>query len=353
MFTVRNITNQYLVALFSLVLIFLTGYIDYLTDSEISFSVFYLIPLAFFSLYERSRLPVILIMCFVAGAVWLTAAFMSNGPHYSILILFWNGTVRLIIFILVNILLYYIKTKHKELVETNKRLTQLNYEKNKYLGIAAHDLRNPMGTIISFSELMLNNPDTYPMNTETEEIVKLMRQTTEYSMTLLKDLLDISKIESGEIEIELQKEDYTEFLSQQIRVSQLLANSKDIIIQSELPTGNILLKFDNHYMVEVVSNLLSNAIKYSYPHSFIIVRVTVHEDHVKTEVIDHGVGIPEEEHKLLFRLFQKTSARTTAGESSTGLGLAIAKKVIQLHNGTIDVFSRKGEGSNFYYTIPR
>ena len=199
----------------------------------------------------------------------------------------------------------------------------------------------------------MNDPETYPVNPDTLEILKLLKQTSENSMDLLKDLLDISKIESGEIELNLKQSDYKEFLGHQIRISQMLANTKDIIIQSEFPDEQIMLNFDQHYLVEVITNLLSNAIKYSYPHSFVIVRVTLHDDLVKTEIIDHGVGIPEDEHKLLFRLFQKTSARTTAGESSTGLGLAIAKKVVLLHNGTIDVFSRKNEGSNFYFTLPQ
>ena len=353
MFAVLKITNQYLISLFSLILIFLVGFTDYKTGSEISFSVFYLVPLAFLSLYKGSKVPVIIFASILAGAVWLIADYLTDKQYSSMIILFWNGLVRLIIFLLVTILLYRLKTKQKELVDANKRLTHLNYEKNKYLGIAAHDLRNPMGTIVSFSDLIMNDPETYPVNPDTLEILKLLKQTSENSMDLLKDLLDISKIESGEIELNLKQSDYKEFLGHQIRISQMLANTKDIIIQSEFPDEQIMLNFDQHYLVEVITNLLSNAIKYSYPHSFVIVRVTLHDDLVKTEIIDHGVGIPEDEHKLLFRIFQKTSARTTAGESSTGLGLAIAKKVVLLHNGTIDVFSRKNEGSNFYFTLPQ
>ena len=338
--------------MFSSIVVLFIGYLDFRTGSELSFSIFYLVPVAFLALYRDSRLAFIIILSFIAGCVWLIADLLSHDVYSNNLIPYWNGLVRLVIFILVGSLIYNLKSKQQELQDTNRRLTLLNNEKNKYLGIAAHDLRNPMSTMIAFSNLIIDNPGVYHANSETLEIIHLLKQTGEYSLQMLVDLLDVSKIESGQIQIELIQTDYVEFVKHQVKINQMLAHTKNIEIETSFSTPVIMLKFDKHYMVDVISNLLTNAIKYSYPHSKVKVVVSLKNDHVLTEIIDQGVGIPEEEHDLLFRLFQKTSAKTTAGESSTGLGLAIAKKVVMLHKGEIGVKSKKGEGSNFYYTLP-
>jgi signal transduction histidine kinase len=114
-----------------------------------------------------------------------------------------------------------------------------------------------------------------------------------------------------------------------------------------------MINFDNHYFSEAIDNFLSNAIKYSYNNSEIIVKISLPDDkHLLTEVIDKGKGIEEGEQQKLFNYFQKTSTRPTGGEISTGLGLAIAKKIITLHNGEIGVKSVLDQGSNFYFTLP-
>ena len=117
---------------------------------------------------------------------------------------------------------------------------------------------------------------------------------------------------------------------------------------------HLSFSFDDKYLGEVVDNLLTNAIKYSNPHSRIFVRVSVTpEDNIRTEIIDEGVGIPVAEQHKLFQYFQKTSTEPTGGEGSTGLGLAIAKKIVSIHEGHIGVKSEPGTGSEFYFELPR
>ena len=119
----------------------------------------------------------------------------------------------------------------------------------------------------------------------------------------------------------------------------------------ETSEKEILIHFDEHYLAEVLNNLLTNAIKFSQPKSKIIIRITITGlNKVKTEIIDEGIGIPKEEQIKLFNYFQTTSSQPTAGEKSTGLGLAIAKKIITEHEGTIGVES-SSNGSNFYYEL--
>jgi len=136
-------------------------------------------------------------------------------------------------------------------------------------------------------------------------------------------------------------------------MNQLLAKNKNITIHLNSPTENLTLDFDKHYLSEVIDNLLSNAIKYSNNNGEIDVKILM-PDNKKTitEVIDKGIGISEEEQQKLFNYFQTTSTRPTAGEQSTGLGLAIAKQIIKLHNGEIGVKSIRDQGSNFYFSLP-
>ena len=151
----------------------------------------------------------------------------------------------------------------------------------------------------------------------------------------------------------LKNQDYLSFLQHQISVNRILAKHKEISISFHYPVVEIALLFDEHYLSEVVDNLLSNAIKYSNKNTEIVVRVS--QDNGKqilTEVIDQGQGILAEEQQKLFNYFQTTSSRPTGGEQSTGLGLAIAKKIVVLHGGEIGLKSVPNEGSTFYFLLP-
>ncbi|NJK86973.1 MAG: HAMP domain-containing histidine kinase [Bacteroidales bacterium] len=264
----------------------------------------------------------------------------------------WNTVVRLFIFLIVGLLLYSFREEHKKLFEANQKLKLFNEEKNKFIGIAAHDLRSPLAGIYSFTDLLLNDPKK-GISPDVSEIISLIRKMSNNGMIMIKDLLDISKIESGNIDLKMQQNDYITFLKEQIRINQLLAKNKEISIILEHQADKIFACFDRNYLAEVIDNLLTNAIKYSFINSNIIVRVTESENKIiLTEVIDSGKGIQVDEQQNLFNYFQKTSTKPTAGEQSTGLGLAIAKKIVTAHKGSIGVKSKTGEGSVFYFTLP-
>ena len=153
--------------------------------------------------------------------------------------------------------------------------------------------------------------------------------------------------------ISLKLMDYQEFVRKHIHLNQILANKKEIIIRFETNETKIEFLFDDNYLGEVIDNLLTNAIKFSYQKSEIVVKISFTEkDIIKTEVIDKGKGILLEEQNLLFKYFQKTSTQPTANEKSSGLGLAIAKKIVILHKGHIGVSSEFNKGSNFYFELP-
>ncbi len=335
---------------YCLVAMLVIGYLDYITLPEFAFSFFYLIPIALLSIYKKSALTEILFCTFLSTVLWFVADF-STREYTSMFYPIWNAFVRLLIFSAFGILILHLRMKQFKLDTINKNLKAINDEKNRIIGITAHDVRNPLSSIFAFSDLLISeHKDT--IHPEVLEGLQLMRSASGDTLKILENLLDLSKIESGIIKLKMQRQDYVSFVRRQIAVYKILSISKNISVEFSAPSVNILVDFDEHYLSEVIGNLLSNAIKYSVIGTEINVIVSVKRNLVLTEVIDKGKGIPEKEQHKLFNYFQTASSKPTAGEKSTGLGLAIAKKIVLLHNGEIGLTSSVNGGSIFYYTIP-
>ncbi len=348
---IRLKTTKYIPFLSFLLIIFI-GFLDYISGDELSFSIFYLIPILIVAIHAKTTKTHLVVYAVFASVVWFMAEYYIKN-YTNEYFAFWNAFVRFFIFLLVGYLALNLKKKQLKLSETNIELQHLNDEKNRFIGIAAHDLRNPIGTIFSFSDLLLSGYSE-KMDPNTTNIVNYIKITSSNSLELLERLLDISKIESGTIELSLKKQDYIEFIKNNIVLNQILADKKEIDIKFESSEKELFIHFDDHYLNEVLNNLITNAVKFSYPKSEVLVKVTVSKNNrIKTEVIDKGRGIPKEEQAVLFGYFQKTSTKPTAGETSTGLGLAIAKKIIVEHQGQIDVKSEMNKGSNFYFELPQ
>ncbi|UCE63389.1 MAG: PAS domain-containing protein [Nitrospirota bacterium] len=243
-----------------------------------------------------------------------------------------------------------IKEAEAVIKKKNTELAELNETKNKFLGIASHDLRNPLFTIRSFSEL-LEDGTVGEVNVKQKEMLGKIFHASTFMKALLENLLDISKIESGKIDIKKQTQDLNQTVRQQVEFNQLLAQKKNITLHMNL--SNIPpLSFDQSAIIQVMGNFIGNAIKFSPPDTAIVVATDKVEDGVRFSVRDEGPGLSKEDQELLFKEFQTLTAKPTAGEKSTGLGLAIVKKLIHLHNGEVGVESTLGMGSTFYFTLP-
>ncbi len=238
--------------------------------------------------------------------------------------------------------------KEKEYV---KELKELNKLKNKLLGIAAHDIRSPIATMQMNIEFLLN----ILMENLTEEQIDILKDTqylVNYMNRLLSDILDITAIEAGKLTLNMQKQDYMDFLTYNIKMNRILSDKKNIkinfIYEDNLPE----ILFDRDKMTQVMNNLIGNAVKFSNKNTTITIDVKMKDNYIVTDVIDEGQGIPDAELSKLFKEFQRVSVKPTGNETSTGLGLAITKKIVEGHKGTIGVESKKGKGSRFYFTLP-
>ena len=231
-----------------------------------------------------------------------------------------------------------------------RELFELNQLKNKFLGIAAHDLRNPLASIRGFSELLLDE-DMAPLTADQREFVNIIHSLSQDMLNLVNDLLDVSVIESGRLELKLQPGSLKALIEERIRINSILAESKQMRIRQALE-GIPAVLFDSNRMAQVLDNLISNAIKYSPSGSQIFVLLAREERQAVVSVRDQGPGIAAEEQQRLFGEFQRLSSKPTGGEKSTGLGLAIVKKIVEAHSGSIKVQSHPGAGSTFTVLLP-
>ena len=237
----------------------------------------------------------------------------------------------------------------RKLIEKQRELISNNEMKNKFIGIVAHDLRNPVISIRGFSELLLKDENSF--NEEQNEFLGIIHSTSRNMLAMINDLLDISRIESGNMRLSQKKGSLNKLILERVQLIKLQAVKKHISIHEELSLIPEIA-FDAHRLGQAVDNLITNAIKFAPMGSNVYLSLMHDGDIVKFSVTDEGPGIPREEQHLLFSEFHRLSIRPTGGETSTGLGLAIAKKIIEAHNGMIEFETQEGLGSTFSLILP-
>jgi signal transduction histidine kinase len=240
---------------------------------------------------------------------------------------------------------------HLEMEKKKEELQLLNEQKNLFLGMAAHDLHNPLTVIQGYSDLLL---DKYANSKDTEMVrmLRRIRRSSDFMLHLIKDLLNISAIESGIVSLNLTDLDLVVIIKDCIYLLEGRAEKKKIKITLKADTSIPRIQCDANKIEQVINNLLTNAIKYSHADTEITIHISATKDEVLMAFADQGVGIPKDELEGLFHPFVKTSAKVTGGESSTGLGLAITKKIVLEHHGRIWSESSIGKGSTFYVALP-
>ncbi len=240
---------------------------------------------------------------------------------------------------------------HREIGKKNTELEKLNEEKDKFLRIAAHDLRNPVSAILSFSMLLLDESEGR-FNDNEIEFLGIIQQSSEFVLKLLNELLDLAVIDSGNLNLNLMPSDLVGLIKSNITLNRIVAERKNIKLSFNCDSPEILLDIDQVKIEQILNNLISNAIKYSFPNSEVDVLLTKNERQAIIMIIDKGQGIPKEEQEKLFQPFAKTSVKSTGGERSTGLGLSICKKIVEAHQGKIWFDSEENHGSTFYVALP-
>ncbi|MFA7287518.1 MAG: HAMP domain-containing sensor histidine kinase [Melioribacteraceae bacterium] len=238
----------------------------------------------------------------------------------------------------------------RELNKKNVELAELNNLKNQFLGMAAHDLRNPLGIIFSYSEFLEEEKDDF--TPEQFQFIKHINSLSLHMLNLVTDILDVTAIESGMVTLNYVELDILSLVSSIVMLNKAISDKKLINLRFHSDEKSILISVDKDKIDQVVTNLITNAVKYSNSNTEVLVEVIKNTTEIIISVKDQGQGIEKNELNLLFKPFQKTSTKSTGGEKSTGLGLFIAKKIIEAHRGNIKVESDFGKGSTFTISLP-
>ena len=217
--------------------------------------------------------------------------------------------------------------------------------------MCAHDLRNPLSSIRGLAELMNENAIGV-LTAEQREIVHTIHGASQSMLQLVNELLDVATIEAGHLKLAKEPTRIAEIVERSVHLSNIEAAKKDTRIVMVNPTANPVIHVDKNKIRQVVDNLISNAVKYSPRSSLITVRIQSDETTAGFAVRDDGPGIPENERHKLFKDYGRLSAQPTGGEKSTGLGLAICRKIIDAHGGTIGVENNPDHGCEFVVRLP-
>jgi signal transduction histidine kinase len=231
------------------------------------------------------------------------------------------------------------------------QLSKANAAKNRFLGMAAHDLRNPLASIRGLAEF-LRDGVVGTLAPDQLDLVQTIHSASQEMLLLVDELLDVAAIEAGELKIAPEATDLVEIVAKAVYLANIEATKKQtkiVLLPHERPP---LRRLDPNKIRQVVDNLLSNAVKFSPPGSTINVEVVFLNGSIVFSVRDQGPGIPESEHDRLFKDFGRTSVRPTGGEKSTGLGLAICRKIVEAHRGTITAENLPERGCVFRVTLP-
>jgi signal transduction histidine kinase len=244
-----------------------------------------------------------------------------------------------------------LQEKNEALVKLNEQLIQINQEKNEFLGIAAHDLKNPLSSIQSLANLTRTSFDDFPKQ-KLIDFAQMIEISSNKMFNLIKNLLDVNAIESGKMNFSLTQLDIFPFLQVIVENNQGAANSKKIGLQVHREEEEYKAIIDENAILQVLDNLISNAIKYSSHGKNIDIRILKGENTVCCEIQDEGPGLSEKDQKQLFQKFSRLTPRPTGDEHSTGLGLFIVKKLIHIMNGSVSYKGKLGEGSTFVIEFP-
>ncbi len=257
------------------------------------------------------------------------------------------------------------KVQNEELIRLNKLLNAERYKaeqqralaeeanafKTELLGIAAHDLKNPLQSIMGFTALILEEIDG---ESPVAEKLKIILRASERTLKIITDMLQTTALESRKIELKKQKTLIAELVQRVVEANSVQAELKSQKLELIITSPDAVADIDLGWMREAFENLVSNAIKYTPKGKHIRVTVSETETTVRTEVKDEGQGLTDDDMKKLFGKFQKLSARPTGGETSTGLGLSIVKQLVDLHGGKVWAESDgKDKGSTFIVELPK
>ena len=240
--------------------------------------------------------------------------------------------------------------KNRELQARNEEVERANHLKSEFLSGMSHELRTPLHTIIGFTEL-LEEEIQGPLNDKQRRYMRHIHQDSQHLLALINDVLDLSKIESGQIELQREMFPVSDALEEAVASIRPRGEAKSIQIEIIVPDP-MHVYADRLRFKQILYNLLSNAVKFTPEGGRVWVQVNRTKEFVEVSVLDTGVGVPASARDSIFDKFYQVGQRQAGGIEGTGLGLAITRHLVEEHGGSIQLESEPGQGSRFTFSIP-
>lgn len=235
-------------------------------------------------------------------------------------------------------------------VQTATKLREVDQLKSEFLASMSHELRTPLNSIIGFADVLLEGLDG-ELNGRMEEDVRLIRESGDHLRGLIGDILDMSKIEAGRMDLRYEEIDFAQLTNDVAATTMSLAQEKGIYLHLDIDEGVKPIQADRTRLRQVLWNIVGNAIKFTDKGS-VTISVQAQPNHILCSVRDTGIGIKEEHAAVVFEQFRQIDGGLNRTAGGTGLGMPITKKLVELHGGEIWIESVYGQGSTFLFTIP-
>jgi signal transduction histidine kinase len=231
-------------------------------------------------------------------------------------------------------------------------LTELDRLKSKFLATVSHEIKTPLTSIIGYANLLINQKKQTFSNEQIDSLNRIKRNSNTLQ-DLIDQLLDLSKIESGKLEVHLEAVYLKEVIEEVIYITEQIVKQKGITVKTSLPDQLLPIQADRGKIKQVLLNLLTNAAKYTErENAEIHIRVRQESSNVTVSIEDQGIGISPEDQKVIFDPFRQAKGPLYRKYGGTGLGLSIVKEFVRLHGGEIWVESEPGKGAKFSFTLP-
>ncbi len=345
------------IILLALIQIALIAYFDFTNGKEISIRLLYLIPLSMVA--WRCNLSWGLIVALLAAAVKIYTDIILGITYSSGVIFVWEGLIEFGIFAAYVAALSKLKDALLSLEKKNDALKKANEVKNEFMIMAAHDLKNPLSNISGFASLINDEPELD--KAEIKEMSARIIGLTERMFRLIDNLLGYNQNFSDKLNTEPETFDICTAAQSVLKQFNETAKAKNISLNYKNNGNNIPVFADFELTLQVLDNLVSNAIKFSPPNKKVFIGISQltqvkkksEKPKVRISIRDEGPGISVEDMKNLFLKFSKLSARPTAGESSTGMGLYIVKRFVEAMNGKVWCESKENNGAEFIVELPQ
>jgi signal transduction histidine kinase/HAMP domain-containing protein len=233
-----------------------------------------------------------------------------------------------------------------------EQVKALDRSKSEFLSIASHEVRTPLTVIKSSLDVLVANK-AFTYTTDQRQLIAFCQQSVERLIQLVKDILDVSKIEAGVLQIQFIPTSLNELVTKCLFWVPQLPGGQGIEVEARLPSEPAMVSADPGRIMQVLENLISNALKFSKPGGKVTIELVEHESEYEIVVSDQGKGIAAEHLERIFGKFYQVEESATREQGGTGLGLAICKGIIQAHKGRIWAESELGKGSRFHFTLAR